>query len=77
MKKLSLSLQFFYLQSFFVVNFSTDSPVLKYKEMLLATLFTFLLNMNSAVCCAAVDCLMALVDLTGLMDEKEASDTFK
>jgi len=48
-----------------------DSPVLKYKELLSATLFSFLSDMNSSLCCVAVDCVLALVDLTGLMSEKE------
>jgi len=56
-----------------VVYFSADSPVLKYKELLSATLFSFLSDMNSSLCCVAVDCVLALVDLTGLMSEKEAS----
>lgn len=47
------------------------SPVLSYKEVLSATLFSFLSSDNSALSCVAVDCLMALVDLIGLMSEKE------
>ena len=41
--------------------------------MLSATLFSFLSSDNSALSCMAVDCLMALVDLIGLMSEKEVS----
>lgn len=41
--------------------------------MLSATLFSFLSSDNSALSCVAVDCLMALVDLIGLMSEKEVS----
>ncbi|XP_073239400.1 MMS19 nucleotide excision repair protein homolog isoform X2 [Porites lutea] len=47
------------------------SPVLNYKEVLSATLFSFLSSDNSALSCVAVDCLMALVDLIGLMSEQE------
>lgn len=59
--------------SCFVIYFSPDSPVLKYKDALSTTLFSFLLDVNSSLCCATVDCLMVLVDLTGLLTEKEAS----
>ena len=55
-----------------VYNFA-GSPVLNYKEVLSATLFSFLSSDNSALSCVAVDCLMALVDLIGLMSEKEVS----
>lgn len=55
-----------------VYNFA-GSPVLSYKEVLSATLFSFLSSDNSALSCVAVDCLMALVDLIGLMSEKEVS----
>ena len=41
--------------------------------MLSATLFSFLSSDNSALSCVAVDCLMAVVDLIGLMSEKEVS----
>lgn len=47
--------------------------MVKHKEVLSATLFSFLSDVNSSLCCVAVDCLMALVDLTGLMSEKEVS----
>ncbi|KAJ7336489.1 mms19 nucleotide excision repair [Desmophyllum pertusum] len=50
---------------------AADSPVLKYKEALSTTLFSFLFDVNSSLCCATVDCLMVLVDLTGLLTEKE------
>lgn len=41
--------------------------------MLSATLFSFLSSDNSALSFVAVDCLMALVDLIGLMSEQEVS----
>ena len=41
--------------------------------MLSATLFSFLSSDNSALSCVSVDCLMAVVDLIGLMSEKEVS----
>lgn len=41
--------------------------------MLSATLFSFLSSDNYGLSCVAVDCLMALVDLIGLMSEKEVS----
>ena len=56
-----------------VVYFFTDSPVLKYKEMLSATLFSFLSDVNSSLCPVAIDCFMALADFTELVSEVEAS----
>ena len=41
--------------------------------MLSATLFSFLSSDNPALSCVAVDGLMALVDLIGLLSEKEVS----
>ena len=54
-------------------TFLADGPVVKHKEVLSATLFSFLSDVNSSLCCLAVHCLMALVDLAGLMSEIEVS----
>lgn len=48
-----------------------ESPVWKYKEVLSSTLFSFFSEDNSSLCCVAVHCIMALLDLTGLLSEKE------
>nr|XP_058954394.1 MMS19 nucleotide excision repair protein homolog [Pocillopora verrucosa] len=48
-----------------------DSPVIKYKEALSTTLFSFLANWNSTLCCVTVECFMVLVELAGLLTEKE------
>ena len=46
---------------------------MKYKDTLSVTLFSILSGDHFSLCCAVVDCLMALLDLTGLLTEKEAS----
>lgn len=53
--------------------FSSGSPVLKYKEGLCTALFSFLSHVNLSLCAAAVECFMVLVELKGLLNEKEAS----
>jgi len=48
-----------------------SSPVLKYKEGLCTALFLFLSHVNLSLCAAAVECFMVLVELKGLLNEKE------
>lgn len=55
------------------LNFSLDSPVLKYKETLSTALFSFLSHVNLSLCATAVECFMVLIELKGLLTEKEAS----
>lgn len=55
------------------LNFSLDSPVLKYKEALSTALFSFLSHVNLSLCATAVECFMVLIELKGLLTEKEAS----
>jgi len=50
-----------------------NSPVLKYKEALSTALFSFLSHVNLSLCATAVECFMVLVELKGLLTEKEAS----
>lgn len=51
----------------------SGNPVVKYKDTLSVTLFSTLSGDHFSLCCAVVDCLMALLDLTGVLTEKEAS----
>lgn len=57
--------------------FSSGSPVLKYKEALSTALFSFLSHVDLSLCAATVECFMVLVELKGLLNEKEASLSFK
>ncbi|XP_067037088.1 MMS19 nucleotide excision repair protein homolog isoform X2 [Acropora muricata] len=49
----------------------SGNPVVKYKDRLSVTLFSTLSGDHFSLCCAVVDCLMALLDLTGVLTEKE------
>lgn len=63
---------YFFVSNSLSISLS-DSPVVKYKDILSVTLFSSLSGDHFSLCCAVVDCLMALLDLTGVLTEKEAS----
>lgn len=48
-----------------------DNPLIKYKEAVSTTLFSFLANWSSTLCSVTVECFMVLVELAGLLTEKE------